>query len=105
MALQRDKVPLEVIQELKEEAEQSARQVGVAAFLRLVLDERVPCVDVRSPAEYAKGHIPGAANSPLLLDDERHQVGITYSRQGKVSWRPCLQPPRVVLPGEPRPAD
>jgi len=39
--------------------------------------------DVRSPNEYAAGHIPGAISLPLLNDDERHQVGITYKHKGK----------------------
>jgi len=43
-----------------------------------------PCifVDTRSPAEYAKGHIPDAVNIPLLEDDERAIVGTLYKKQG-----------------------
>ncbi|TVQ19320.1 MAG: tRNA 2-selenouridine(34) synthase MnmH [Leptolyngbya sp. DLM2.Bin15] len=40
-------------------------------------------LDVRSPAEYARGHIPGAANLPLFSDEERAQVGICYKHQGR----------------------
>lgn len=40
-------------------------------------------IDVRSPAEYAHGHIPGAINIPLFTDDERAAVGTLYTRQGK----------------------
>ncbi len=39
--------------------------------------------DVRSPSEYAQGHIPGAVNLPLFTDDERCQVGTTYKKIGK----------------------
>ncbi|HEU4457737.1 MAG TPA: tRNA 2-selenouridine(34) synthase MnmH [Methylibium sp.] len=35
-------------------------------------------IDVRSPAEYAEDHIPGAINCPVLDDDERRSVGTTY---------------------------
>lgn len=41
------------------------------------------CLDVRSPQEFAKAHIPGALNLPLLLDDERAQVGTCYQRRGR----------------------
>ncbi len=39
--------------------------------------------DVRSPAEYAHAHIPGAISLPLFNDEERAQVGTIYKRQGK----------------------
>ncbi len=42
-----------------------------------------PVLDVRSPAEYASGHIPGAANMPLFTDGERAEVGTLYKRTGK----------------------
>lgn len=40
-------------------------------------------IDVRTPAEYEKGHIVGAYNMPLLTDEERIVVGTTYKKQGK----------------------
>ena len=40
-------------------------------------------LDVRSPKEFNQGHIHGAHNLPLLNDDERHIVGITYKEQGQ----------------------
>jgi len=39
-------------------------------------------LDVRSPCEYAKGHIPGAINMPLFTDDERAIIGTLYTREG-----------------------
>lgn len=39
-------------------------------------------LDVRSPGEFARGTVPGAVNLPLLDDDERHRVGLTYKRSG-----------------------
>lgn len=42
-----------------------------------------PLLDVRSPGEFARGHIPGAHNLPLFSDEERAQVGIMYKHQGR----------------------
>ncbi len=42
-----------------------------------------PVIDVRAPVEYARGHIPGAINIPLLSDDQRHQVGLCFRESGK----------------------
>ena len=36
--------------------------------------------DVRTPAEYEKGHIPGALNLPLFTNEERAVVGTTYKQ-------------------------
>lgn len=44
----------------------------------------IPIIDVRSPAEYEKGHITGSVNIPLFSDQERHFVGIEYKKMGKV---------------------
>jgi tRNA 2-selenouridine synthase len=35
-------------------------------------------IDVRSPAEFAEDHLPGAVNWPVLGDDERRIVGTLY---------------------------
>ncbi|MEY3397773.1 MAG: hypothetical protein RL220_367 [Bacteroidota bacterium] len=40
-------------------------------------------LDARSPGEYNAGHIPGALNLPLLNDEQRHIVGITYKKAGQ----------------------
>ena len=40
-------------------------------------------IDVRSPKEYAKGHIPHAVNLPLFNDEERAKVGTIYKQVGK----------------------
>ena len=37
-------------------------------------------IDVRSPAEYAEDHIPGAINCPVLNDAERARVGTLYKQ-------------------------
>ncbi len=45
-------------------------------------DEGSPVIDVRSPGEFAQGHIPGAYNIPLFDDAERARVGTLYSKTG-----------------------
>ncbi|MEA5451465.1 tRNA 2-selenouridine(34) synthase MnmH [Leptolyngbya sp. CCNP1308] len=42
-----------------------------------------PILDVRSPGEYERGHIPGAVSFPLFTDDERAQVGTCYKQVGR----------------------
>ncbi|MGD1855788.1 MAG: tRNA 2-selenouridine(34) synthase MnmH [Leptolyngbyaceae cyanobacterium] len=42
-----------------------------------------PILDVRSPGEYAQGHLPDAISFPLFSDAERAQVGTCYKQQGK----------------------
>ena len=37
-------------------------------------------IDVRSPAEFADDHIPGAINMPVLDNDERARVGTIYKQ-------------------------
>ena len=43
----------------------------------------LPVIDVRSPAEYERGHIPGAVNIPVFDNDERAQVGTMYKHAGR----------------------
>lgn len=47
------------------------------------LDRKVPIVDVRSPGEFAKGHVPGAVSLPLFTDEERASVGTLYKQEGR----------------------
>jgi tRNA 2-selenouridine synthase len=46
---------------------------------------KIPLIDVRSPSEFLKGHIPGARNVPLFDDSERKKVGICYKEKGRDS--------------------
>jgi len=48
----------------------------------LELSASVPVVDVRSPGEYAYGHIPHAVNIPLFDDIQRAEVGTVYKKEG-----------------------
>ncbi len=38
-------------------------------------------IDVRSPAEFAEDHIPGAVNCPVLSNEERARVGTLYKQE------------------------
>lgn len=49
---------------------------GLAARAERVL------LDVRSPGEFEKGHVPGAINLPLFTNDERAKVGTLYKKEG-----------------------
>jgi tRNA 2-selenouridine synthase len=40
-------------------------------------------IDVRSPIEFKKGHLPGAVNIPLFDDLERAEIGTLYKVKGK----------------------
>ncbi|WP_339915399.1 tRNA 2-selenouridine(34) synthase MnmH [uncultured Brevundimonas sp.] len=40
-------------------------------------------IDVRSPAEFAEDHVPGAINLPVLDDAQRAEVGTTYVQTSK----------------------
>lgn len=43
--------------------------------------QRPVLFDARTPAEYAKGHIPEALNLPLFSDEERAIVGTLYKKE------------------------
>ncbi len=49
----------------------------------LTLSASYPVIDVRSPSEFAQGHIPGALNIALFDDQERAEVGTTYKQVNK----------------------
>ncbi|HET9339803.1 MAG TPA: tRNA 2-selenouridine(34) synthase MnmH [Casimicrobiaceae bacterium] len=55
----------------------SPRAVGVDA-----LAAHADRLDVRSPAEYADDHLPGAISCPVLDDDERARVGTLHAQAG-----------------------
>lgn len=47
------------------------------------LQGNVPLADVRTPAEFEHGHMPGAFNLSIFSNEERVEVGTTYKQQGK----------------------
>ncbi|MBV2235239.1 MAG: tRNA 2-selenouridine(34) synthase MnmH [Sterolibacterium sp.] len=58
---------------------QSTQQIGVAKLTQI--DGFDEIIDVRSPAEYAQDHLPGAVNLPVLNDAQRAHVGTIYTQE------------------------
>ncbi|HAV09503.1 MAG TPA: tRNA 2-selenouridine(34) synthase MnmH, partial [Rhodobacteraceae bacterium] len=50
---------------------------SLAALRDLPFDE---IIDVRSPAEFAEDHVPGAISLPVLSNEERAHVGTLYKQ-------------------------
>lgn len=72
-------------------AEADPDRVDGAEAARLVNDEGATLVDVRTPGEYAQGHVDGALNVPLQelpggasAIDQGHPV-VVYCRSGRRS--------------------
>jgi len=57
------------------------KSVSVQEFLEL--SKQHPVIDVRTPAEFEHGHIPGAVNIPLFSNEERAIIGTIYKQEGK----------------------
>lgn len=55
------------------------RALDITGFLALA----TPIIDVRSPKEFAHGHVPSATSLPLFTDEERAVVGTLYKQQGR----------------------
>lgn len=55
-------------------------QIEVAEFVEAMQECNV--LDVRSPGEFEKGHIPGAISFPLFSDTERAEIGTIYKQVG-----------------------
>lgn len=51
------------------------------AYLSSQMDAFDCIIDVRSPAEFALDHIPGAINCPVLDNDERILIGTLYKQE------------------------
>ena len=60
-----------------------SQTVSIELFLEKIPEEHPVILDVRSPKEFEHAHLPGAVNFPLLNDEERKQVGITYKNEGR----------------------
>ena len=52
---------------------------------KTILRDNLPILDVRAPSEFEKGSLPNSLNEPILTDEERHQVGLTYKASGSES--------------------
>ena len=52
----------------------------------------IPILDVRSPGEFALGHIPNAISFPIFSDDERAEIGTLYKQKGpKIATKKGLE--------------
>jgi len=60
-----------------------AVRTGAEEFVDL--SGSIPVVDVRTPSEFMRGHMPGASNIALFNDDERARVGTVYKQQDQLS--------------------
>ncbi|HEX8462668.1 MAG TPA: tRNA 2-selenouridine(34) synthase MnmH [Segetibacter sp.] len=56
-------------------------RLDIEKFLSLHFE--YPVIDVRSEAEFAHAHIPGAVSMPLFNNEERKVVGTAYKQQSK----------------------
>lgn len=59
----------------------AAEKISIEKFLELA--ELYPVLDVRSPGEYQRAHIPGAISFPLFSDEERKVVGTAYKQESR----------------------
>lgn len=55
--------------------------ISIKDFLKKA--ETLPIIDVRTPDEFAKGHIPGAVNIPIFSNEERVVVGTKYKQESR----------------------
>lgn len=49
----------------------------------LKLADKLPILDVRSPAEFAHAHIPNAISFPIFSNEERKLIGTAYKQQSR----------------------
>ena len=49
----------------------------------LLLSDKFPVLDARSPAEYSHAHIPGAFSVPIFTDEQRKIIGTAYKKQSR----------------------
>lgn len=61
------------------------KQNGLAKLTQIGSFDEI--IDVRSPAEYAMDHLPGAINCPVLDDAERARVGTLYKQESAFAAR------------------
>jgi rhodanese-related sulfurtransferase len=75
------------------------QRVGVDEFVRASAQPEVVVLDVRTPAEFAEGHLPGAVNVNVNAPDfdaaitelDRERVTLVYCRSGRRSARACAR--------------
>lgn len=55
----------------------------MTSVLEHIYSREYAVVDVRTPAEFEKGHLVGAVNIPLFTNEERADVGTRYVQQSR----------------------
>lgn len=55
----------------------------MTSVLEHIYSREYAVVDVRTPAEFEKGHLVGAVNIPLFTNEERADVGTLYVQQSR----------------------
>lgn len=58
-----------------------AKSISISDYLNRT--DQPLLIDVRSPGEYEKAHIPGAVSLPLFTDEERKVVGTAYKQESR----------------------
>ncbi len=86
------------------------KPLSIQDFLQL--NDDIVLIDVRTPAEFEHGHIPGAFNLPLFSNEERVKVGTTYKQVGREDaillgfdlagpkWSGFIKEALVIAPGK-----
>ena len=62
-------------------SEKILKTIKIQEFMKL--SRHLPIIDVRTPAEFAKGHIPNAINIPIFSNEERVIVGTKYKQESR----------------------
>ena len=57
------------------------KEIDIEPFIEK--SSKIPVLDVRTPDEYLKGHIPGAVNFPLFNNNERDIIGKIFNQEGR----------------------
>ena len=71
------------MQTLKDKLTAKIKTPKISALEWLNQSSLFPLLDVRSEGEFQEGHIPGSISAPILNNNERHQVGLTYKNKGQ----------------------
>ena len=95
--LRRPRLPIEDYRGI--ELEPSPSVTFEEALEILAKDENAVLIDTRTPKEYEEAHAWGAVNIPLMSNDQRHLIGLTYHEQSKqaaidMGWR--IFSPRIT---------
>ena len=60
-----------------------SNKITTIEYQELNCDSESILIDVRCPREYKKGHYTDALNIPIFSDEEYHELGQIYRKQGE----------------------